>query len=38
MRKLFTAVAATLGLAGLIAGTSPAGSAVISGLVLTGID
>jgi hypothetical protein len=38
MRKLFTAVAATLGLAVLIAGTSPAGSALIAGIALNGID
>jgi hypothetical protein len=38
MRKLLTTVSAILGLAVLIAATSPAGSALIAGLTATGID
>jgi hypothetical protein len=38
MRKLLTTVAATLGLAVLLAATSPAGSALFAGIALNGID
>jgi hypothetical protein len=38
MRKRFVTIAAALGLAALIAATSPVGSAVIAGLTMTGID
>jgi hypothetical protein len=38
MRKLFATVAASLGLAALIAATSPAGSALIAGITATLVD
>jgi hypothetical protein len=38
MRKLLTMVAATLGLAVLMAATSPLGSALIAGITFTGAD
>jgi hypothetical protein len=38
MRKLLTTIAATLGLAVLVAATSPAGSALVAGITATAID
>jgi hypothetical protein len=38
MRNLLAAVGATVGLVVLMAATSPAGSALIAGLTMTGID
>jgi hypothetical protein len=38
MRRLIASVGATVGLAILIGATSPAGSALIAGIALTGLD
>jgi hypothetical protein len=38
MRKLIASVGATLGLAVLIAATSPAGTALLAGIALNGLD
>jgi len=38
VRKLFTTIAGTLGLAVLIAATSPGGSALIAGITASPVD